>query len=258
MTTVVDRIHIAIHGNLEQPLFIEIESPQVILQIEYRRTVLMLLKLLPDTVEKLPVLLGGYTGALLPGCRAIAPEGKDVDALFHNEIDNVGNLIDICARHGGHHRNADTVAPQYIDGLQRRVKRTRLTDQVVGVSHAVDRQLILPTTRLPETPAYPVGDMKRIAEYRKRDIAPMQQVENVPHTTVEQRVATCNIEIWQPVHTSAHILTLVNNLASTLKRHLYKMGMTLGENITVVTPLVAAVGYMPLKSEIFHRSQSAR
>lgn len=61
-----------------------------------------------------------------------------------------------------------------------------------------------------------------------------------------------DIEIRQPIHFPAHLLALFYYRFCSLKRHLNQVGMSLGKYITMLATLVAAIGYMPLKCEIFH------
>ena len=70
---------------------------------------------------------------------------------------------------------------------------------------------------------------------------------------MKNRVTTGDIEIWQTIHLSAHLLTLPDNLPRFFKRHLYQMWMSFGKYIAMFAPLIATVGDMPLKREIFHK-----
>ena len=51
----------------------------------------------------------------------------------------------------------------------------------------------------------------------------------------------------------AHLLTLPYYLPCFFKRHLYQMRMSFGKYIAMFAPLIATVGDMPLKREIFHK-----
>ena len=70
---------------------------------------------------------------------------------------------------------------------------------------------------------------------------------------MKNRVTTGDIEIWQTIHPTAHLLTLPDYLPGFFKRHLYQMRVSFGKYIAMFTPLVATVGDMPLKREIFHK-----
>ena len=95
--------------------------------------------------------------------------------------------------------------------------------------------------------------MKRIAENRKRNIPLLKQGKNCPEVTMKNRVATGDIKIWQTIHLMAHLHTLPDYLFCFFKRHLYQMWMSFGKYIAMLAPLVAAIGDMPLKREIFHK-----
>ena len=123
----------------------------------------------------------------------------------------------------------------------------------MGVAHAVNGKLILLASHFPEPAANFIGKMKRIAENCKMNIPLFEQAKDCPEVTVKNRVTTGDIKIWQPVHFTAHLLTLPYYLPGFFKRHLYQMGMSFGKYIAMFTPLVATVGDMPLKREIFHK-----
>lgn len=69
---------------------------------------------------------------------------------------------------------------------------------------------------------------------------------------VQHRVASSDIEIGETVDFPAHLLAHLHYLPCLLQRHLLDVGMSLGIDIAMLTALVAAVGDMPLESEILH------
>ena len=123
----------------------------------------------------------------------------------------------------------------------------------MGVAHPVNGKLILLASHFPEPAAHFVGKMKWIAENRKRDIPLFEQGKDFPKVTMKNRVTTGDIEIWQTVQLTAHLLTLPDYLPGFFKRHLYQMRVSFGKNVAMFAPLVATVGDMPLKREIFHK-----
>lgn len=94
--------------------------------------------------------------------------------------------------------------------------------------------------------------MKRIAENGERYAAFLYHGQYLPDVAVQQRVSPSDVKVRQPVDFPAHFLTLRGHLLCLVERHLYQMRMPLCEDIAVVAALVATVGDMPLKREVFH------
>ena len=121
------------------------------------------------------------------------------------------------------------------------------------VAHSVYGELILLASHFLKPSAHFVGKMKRIAENCKRNIPLFKYGKDCPKVTMKNRVASGDIKIWQTVHLMAHLLTLPDYLPGFFKRYLYQMRVSFGEYIAVFTTLVATVGDVPLKREIFHK-----
>lgn len=118
--------------------------------------------------------------------------------------------------------------------------------------HPVDGELVLIASACFQVGADFIGQVERIAENRKRYIPFPEQCEDIPKPAVQDWVTTRNVEIRQPFHAAAHFHAVVHYLPCPLIRHLHQLGMPFGEDVTVLATLVAAVGDVPLKSEIFH------
>ena len=118
--------------------------------------------------------------------------------------------------------------------------------------HAVDRQLIFLAAHSLEPLAHTVGEVKRIPEYGERNILFLQQRNYRPEFAMQNRIAARYVEIGQTIHFAAHVLALSDDLHRFVKRHFDQVRMPFRKNIAVLAALVAAVGYVPLKSEVFH------
>jgi hypothetical protein len=81
----------------------------------------------------------------------------------------------------------------------------------------------------------------------------MEKFHQIPKTAVQNRVASGYIKIGNTAGRLTHILTVFNDRFHFRPRHFpcFETGVS-GKNIAVSAALVAAVGYMPLKSKIFH------
>ena len=94
--------------------------------------------------------------------------------------------------------------------------------------------------------------MERVAENGKGNIPLTKQRENIPEPAVQDRIAPCDIEIGLTFHAAAHLHAVVQHSFCTVERHLHQFGVSLGEDVAMLAALVATVGDMPLKSEVFH------
>jgi hypothetical protein len=94
--------------------------------------------------------------------------------------------------------------------------------------------------------------MEWISHDSKWNTMLMKHRENIPESRVQDGVTACNIKIWQTIHALAHISASINYRQATLPRHLHQSRMPLTKNITMLTTLVANIGYVPLKSKVFH------
>ena len=95
--------------------------------------------------------------------------------------------------------------------------------------------------------------MKRVAEDGEWNIPLLEQCENIPEPAMQNGVAARDVEVGQTLHAAAHLHTIVHYLLRPSERHLHQFGMSFGKDVTMLTTLVAAVGDVPLKSEIFHK-----
>ena len=252
MASVVDGVLVGLFGNLEQSLLVEEERPEMVFQVEGSPTILVLFKLFPHDFEEIAILLWLYMGALVGARGAIAPEGKHIHVLGHHEVYNVGNLPYIRARDGCHDGASQAIPADYVYFLYRGVETTRLANEVVRLAHPVDRKLIFLTPVFLQSLAHLVGEVEGVSEDGKGNIPPFQYGQNSPKILMQDRVATRDVEVGQAFHFLAHILASVDDLLGAFERHLDELGMPLGEDVAMLATLVATIGDMPLKSEIFH------
>lgn len=253
VAAVVDGVRVQPLGYLEQPLFVEKEGPEVVLQIEGRAAVPVLFELVPDALQKIAVLQRLDVGALLEGGGAVAPECEDVDPAGYHQVDDPGNFVQVRPRHGGHDGAADARPADDVNLVEGRVERAGFADGVVGLPEAVDRELVLVAAVLLQPGADGVGQVERVTQYREGNAPLPKPRQNIPEAAVQNRVAARDVEIGQALHAAAHLHTVRHDLPGLLQRHLGQSGMPLREDVAMRTALVAAVGDVPLESEVFHR-----
>jgi hypothetical protein len=80
----------------------------------------------------------------------------------------------------------------------------------------------------------------------------VQQLQKVPEAGVKDGVAARDVKVGQTVHLLAHLAAGGYRGEATLPRHLHELWMSLTEYVTVFATLVANIGYVPLKSKVFH------
>ena len=95
VAAIVDGVRVQPLGYLEQPLFVEKEGPEVVLQIEGCAAVPVLFELVPDALQKIAVLQRLDVGALLEGGGAVAPECEDVDSAGHHQVNDPGDFVQV-------------------------------------------------------------------------------------------------------------------------------------------------------------------
>ena len=87
----------------------------------------------------------------------------------------------------------------------------------------------------------------------------MNQLQQIPKPWMQNWVSTCDVEVWQPVHTVRHIHNVVERLSEILPLGFANFMITIGKDIAMPTTLVALVGNMPLKCKIlFHNHKNLR
>ena len=87
----------------------------------------------------------------------------------------------------------------------------------------------------------------------------MNQLQQIPKPWMQNWVSTCDVEVWQPVHTVRHIHNVVEGLSEILPLGFANFMITIGKDIAMPTTLVALVGNMPLKCKIlFHNHKNLR
>ena len=153
--------------HLEQPFLIEIECPQVVFEVERGAAVLVALIPFPTILKQLAVSLRLNVPAhvrrnLVFARGAVTPEGENVNVALYHEVDDVGDFVNIGARHGGHDSTMKTRVADSIYCFKCAVERAGFTESVVGVSHAVNAQLVLAASQRLEPPANLIGQVERI------------------------------------------------------------------------------------------------
>jgi hypothetical protein len=98
-----------------------------------------------------------------------------------------------------------------------------------------------------------IGQVKWIAKYCKTYFVGFEEFHQIPKPAMEYGIASGYVEIGNAIRLFAHIQTVVENRFNFSPGHFFNLEMNiLGEYIAVLTALVATIGNMPLKSEIFH------
>ena len=104
-------------------------------------------------------------------------------------------------------------------------------------------------------PALRVGGVEivGVAKGYGRAAAAVDQFQQIPETAMENRVAAGDIEVRRTVHPLRHTADVIERTNQPFPRRFYQRRVSLGEDIAVFAPLVALVGYVPLKGKIlFH------
>jgi hypothetical protein len=138
------------------------------------------------------------------------------------------------------------------DSAKCAVKRAGFADGIVGFAQSVDAELIFATAQRFEAFAHIRGQMERIAHDGKWNILLMQHSEDIPKAWMQNGVTTGDVKIWQAFHALTHFPTSVNHRHAALPTHFDEFGMAFAENVAMLATLVANIGYVPLKSKIFH------
>ena len=252
MASVVEGVRFRIFGYVEQSFFVEEQRPKMVFEVEYRSAVFVLFEFPPDTFQKIPILQRFDMGAFLEGGGTIAPESEYIHLVRHRQVDDGGYLVQVRARYGCHDGAADSGLADKGDFFYCRIEGAGFADCIVRISESVYGELVFVATLRLEPCAYFIGQMKRIAQNRKGNIPFPKQCENIPKAVVQNRVAARDVEVGETVHAAAHLHTIRYHLPGLGKGHVHQFGMPFGKDVAMGATLVAAVGDMPLESEIFH------
>ena len=159
-------------GDGELSCFVFIERPEVVFLIEIGLTAfrIILLELLVAGRKQAAVLLRRHTRFKVAAARHITGEGKNICARFDHRIDNSRDLAHIGFGNRRHDHRTDT---RFIDTFylfERAVVGAGLTEPIVRVTQAVERELILFTAEPLQFPAHLVVEVERIAEDRELNV----------------------------------------------------------------------------------------
>ena len=122
------------------------------------------------------------------------------------------------------------------------------------ILHSVKGELIFPTPVVVKPFTDLIIQVERIAENAPCDAFFFQKIRQFPKITVQYRITARDVKIGSPSELVAHSLAAFDHLLHLLPRHFREcLAIVLSKNITVLAPLVAGVGDVPLESKIrFH------
>ena len=187
----VDHAFFCIRRDLERAGFEFIKCPQVILFIEIRFASHRLIFLkFPVTIrQQLPIAERFDVRIFFLTGRAVAGKRIDIDTGCYDRVDDVRHFVNIRAGDGRHHDRADACAVDAADFLERDVEAARLSEPVVCLAHAVDRELIFLAAAFFQPPTDFIRKMKGIAQNREGDMMLFEQRKQLPEVRVQNRVA---------------------------------------------------------------------
>lgn len=150
VAAVINGVFVQAIRNAIKTLFIEVKRPEVILEIEGCLAVLVLLITLPEGIEQGTIFkrldVGAFADGFLLGGRAISTEGKNIDLMLNDKVNDGRNLVDVRSAYGGHHSTMNTGFANHTDGTEGGIERPWLADHVVRLAKAIDAELILAAT----------------------------------------------------------------------------------------------------------------
>ena len=251
VAAVVNKVLVQPFRNLEQPVLVQIQRPQMVLQVEISPGILVFLKLLPTTVQHVPILQRRQMGRFFRGGGAIASESKDIGFVGHYGVDDFFHLIRIHGRYRSHDGHLDAGLLQNCNPLQRDVVGARFAHPVMRLPIAVDGELVLLAAVRLETGTDFVGQMEGIAQDSKGDVPLLEHSQDFPNLRMQHRVSSSDIEIRHALlHPGAHVHAIVNNPTSIRQADGNQLRMPLGKDVTVFTPLITIISDVPLECEI--------
>ena len=259
VAAVINSVLVQAIRDFPQALLIEIERPKVVFEVEGRAAIFMLFKLLPTSVKEFAVLLWLDMPCFFMGfifaCRTIATEGEDVGVVFNDDVDEVRQFVNVRCTDGTHYGTAHSSIANGLDSSKCSIERAVFAEAVVCVAQAVKRELVFLTTEGVHALADFGCEVERIAHQREGYAVRVDEFKQIPKARVQNRVATCDIEIWGAVHLVSHALNVGKGANEPLPRCFNECGVSFGKDIAVLAPLVAIVGYVPLKGEVFFHNQ---
>ncbi len=140
---------------------------------------------------------------------AVTLKGKNINVVFHHNVDYFGNIGNVGDRNGSHYGTMHSGISDKRNGGNGGVKTTGLAKKIVSGLDAVDAELAFFAAEIFKAAAHFAVQVKRIAHYRKRNPFGMYKVQQIPKTAVQNRVAPCNIKVGQPFHFPTHRLNVV-------------------------------------------------
>lgn len=253
VAAIADYIVGLVGGYGEESLFVEVERPKMILEVEDGATLLMLLELLPHSVQKIAILLGGDVGTLLKTRGAIARKCEDAYPTLNNQIYDRGNLLDVCARNGSHYGAFDACTVDAANLFESYIERARASHLIVCRAQSIDRELIFVASVRAQSVAHLVAEVEWITQNGEGDFVLLKQRQNIPETRMQNWVATREVYVREAQHTLTHSLDVAERVLDLLVGHrLERECIILREDVAMFATLVARIGNVPLESKIFH------
>lgn len=146
--------------------------------------------------------------------------------------------------------------PAFLDAgdlLQGAVEAAGFAEPIVSLPQTVQGQLILLTAAFLQPPAYLVIQMEGIAQDGEWDAMFLHQSQQIPEVRVQDGVAASDVEVGQAAVDLAEVQAIVKGVPHLGPGHgVQLLAGVLCKNVAVLAPLIALVGDVPLKGEIFH------
>jgi hypothetical protein len=93
--------------------------------------------------------------------------------------------------------------------------------------------------------------MKRVAHNAECDSLRFEPFKQSPEILMQNRIASRDVKIRDAAQAAAHLYTVIKYDSHVTQRHFSKRNATVScKYITMLTALVAAIGYMPLEDKI--------
>lgn len=247
--------------NLECAGFIFVQRPEVILlvKIGLAASRLILLELFVTGFQQFAVTQRFDTYILFLAGRAVAGKGEDIGSCLDHRVNDIRYFVDVGAGYRSHDHAADTRTVDAADFLQGNVEAARLAEPVVGLAHAVQRELVFFAAEVFQPAADLVGQMEGIAQDGEGDAVLLHQGQQLPEIRVQDGVAAGDVKVGQPAVDIAKVQAVVKGILHLRPGHgIQRLAVVFRKDIAVLATLVALVGDVPLEREILlHRGNAS-